>query len=196
MKKILNKKNAICFGIIFSLVAISFITKIIHSKRNKIVNIDTNIVTDLNDKRKLVGFCDNVFVGTVLEKSGDKERDRCPETQFKVKVLENIKGNLQETVTVDQQCGYKDGVFYTTNNDTMIQEGNTYIFCTRFNDKENWYTMPSINGHYLIENDLEKAINKSKETFRKKDVDSVSKDRSNLIEELKDAYKNQIIFDK
>lgn len=82
---------------------------------------------DVSDKRRLVGFADNAFVGRVVERVGtdDPASVELPtdgrvasedeqvaaaaagivSTQFSVEVLENIKGKLEGTVTVSQVGG-------------------------------------------------------------------------------------------
>lgn len=71
---------------------------------------------DVKDEKLLVGASDNVFVGRVVEKVGVSGLDSVgvsdqldvpiPRTQFSVAVLENVKGSLEDTVTVSQDGGY------------------------------------------------------------------------------------------
>lgn len=97
---------------------------------------------DVADDRRLVAFSDNVFVGTVSEKVGNRglptsrPDDDVPKTQFAVRVLENIKGRLSGTVTVSQpggvaQKGQDRGTLQLREGDPLLQQGQTYVFVTR-----------------------------------------------------------------
>jgi hypothetical protein len=108
------------------------------------------------DDAILVGASHNVFVGKVLEQTGSKKLGRNPETQFSVEVVANIKGNLEGVVTVDQFGGYENGILYSVDGGPssltynksepyLLQAGSTYLLATRYNDKENWYTLNSFS---------------------------------------------------
>ncbi len=68
---------------------------------------------DVSDERNLVGFADNVFVGRVAKKVGNRGSMRSglgmPHTLFSVEVSENVKGKLGGAVTVAQPGGYEPG---------------------------------------------------------------------------------------
>ena len=120
---------------------------------------------DFNDDRVLAGYGHNIFVGRVVELSGNKQQYSRPETQFKVEVLYNIKGNLQGTVTVNQEGGYKNGILYVSAGDVMgpnnrygngylLQPGSTYLLSTRYSSTENWYHLnPFPTASKLISGD-------------------------------------------
>ena len=97
--------------------------------------------TDLSNDKNLVGAAHNVFVGKVLAQVGTRQRGSLPETQFTVQVIDNIKGDLKGTVTIDQFGGYQNGVLYTLEEDTLLETGATYLFAPRYNEEENWYTI-------------------------------------------------------
>ncbi len=115
--------------------------------------IDVQYAADFSDDRVLMGASHNVFVGKVIQQTGTKERGIGPETQYQVQIIDNVKGNLSGVVTVDQQGGYKNGVLYVVGGDTvapaqdgsnyLLQTGSTYLFATRYNSSENWYTLNS-----------------------------------------------------
>lgn len=119
------------------------------------------------DDRVLVGASHNVFVGKIVAQTGSIERGAGPETQFAVQVISNIKGNLQGTVTVDQQGGYKNGVLYVVGNSDvfggsagryLLQIGSTYLLATRYNPTSNWYTLnPFPSASKLISADPSQA---------------------------------------
>jgi hypothetical protein len=102
----------------------------------------------------LMGASHNVFIGRVIKETGNKTRGTSPETQFKVEIISNIKGELKGTVTVNQFGGYKNGTFVTVEDDTpmpngksagtyMLEPGATYLLATRYNEQEDWYTLNS-----------------------------------------------------
>ena len=110
---------------------------------------------DVTDDRVLVGAAHNVFIGKVIAQTGNKPNTPpveagdtpgfSPQTQFSVEVLENIKGNLKGTIIVSQYGGYveKDGVnqLVLVEGDKPLESGKTYLFATRFNDIDGWYTI-------------------------------------------------------
>ena len=49
---------------------------------------------NIDNPREFAGFADYVFVGQVEEKIGTERRDDGPYTQYKVTVLNNLKGEL------------------------------------------------------------------------------------------------------
>lgn len=118
----------------------------------RIVVIEPRYIADFSDDQILVGASHNVFVGVVKEELGTQELGVGPETQFEVEVIENIKEELNGTVTVNQLGGYENGVLYTVEGDYhshdgsqeyLLQPGSVYVFATRYNKKQNWYTLNS-----------------------------------------------------
>ena len=99
---------------------------------------------NVTDDRELVGIAHNVFVGKVIAQTGTTT-DPYLQTQFSVEVLENIKGNLTGTVTVNQKGGYEniEGKQYLiiTKDDKLLEPDETYLFVTRVSD---------FGGHLLV----------------------------------------------
>lgn len=130
---------------------------------------------DFSNDRILVGASHNIFVGRVIAQSGTKERGIGPETQFRVEIVENIKGELSGEVTVNQQGGYKDGELYVVGEDEdsdpgsyVLREGSTYLFATRYSKTEDWYTLnphPAasalISGEVLEDAQLKELISRN-----------------------------------
>ena len=126
---------------------------------NKLVRVsEGELGTNLSDEKKLVGAVHNIFIGRVIRQSGDARRFSEPETQFEVRVLYNIKGNLKESVTIDQiGMGYINGIYFTRSGgdetlrsdmpngpkpgDGLLKIGAAYIFATRFSTQNNWYAI-------------------------------------------------------
>ena len=92
-------------------------------------------VTDLSNDNKLAGLADNVFFGQVTDKSGQSRVKGLPETQFIVTVLENLKGDLSGTVTVNQQGGRQtNGTKFRVQGDPdLLEPGKSYLLVTRSN---------------------------------------------------------------
>lgn len=109
--------------------------------------------TDLSDDRKLAGFTQNIFIGRVLGKLGQTEERGWPETQFKVRVLDTLKGQVQGDVTVNQQGGTRsaDSSIYRREGDpNLLEPGKTYLFATRYYDVEDWHTVMPGYGNLEI----------------------------------------------
>lgn len=93
---------------------------------------------EADDKRKLVGASENVFVGRVLKKVGSKgipalepipgEDNSSPATQFEVEVINNIKGELEGKVVVNQHGGDdRDGQLTLLEEDPLFELGKVRV---------------------------------------------------------------------
>lgn len=114
---------------------------------------------DVADKRKLVAFAENVWVGRVAERTGSVSLPtsspdiEIAQTQLAVDVLENVKGNLRGTVRVSQYGGPVDVVverdgkrtierdFDLMEGDPMLKPGEVVLFATRYNPSRDWHTI-------------------------------------------------------
>ena len=121
-----------------------------------ITTIENSQAFDVSDTPTLVGWADNVFIGKVNKQNGEKSLDGIPETQFEVEVLNNIKGELNGVIKVNQQGGYKGDELILIEGDQILQEGKEYLFVTKFLEIENWYTLVPVYGDILISSDAEK----------------------------------------
>jgi hypothetical protein len=80
---------------------------------------------DFSDDHVLMGWRSNVFVGKVLNKSGSKDLmskddpSYAPTSQYTVRILLNIKGNLRGTMMLYQ---------YEERGNPLLQIGSTYTF--------------------------------------------------------------------
>jgi hypothetical protein len=138
-----------------------------------ISSIEYNHAFDVSDIRRLVGWSDNVFIGKVKEQVGTKSKDGIPETQFKVEVSDNIKGNFEGTVIVNQQGGYKENELILIEGDQLLKEGQSYLFVTKHLKEENWNTLVPVYGDIKINNEEEKQ---------------------KLIEKYENAYREEMPF--
>ena len=141
-----------------------------------------NRVTLINDETNLyvsVGYVDYVFVGTVTELLKNISDLDCPDSVYKINVIENLKGsltdtqgNLVDTVEVRKHGGYrKDGTLVLSETDFtkdsgLPEIGKQYIFLA-FGQHDGSLLLAQINGNieytdsvkadyiYYIENQIE-----------------------------------------
>ncbi len=148
---------------------------------SEISYVQVDFVVDVTDDRALVGAADNVFIGRVIAQTGNKANTPpldagdtpgfSPQTQFSVEVLENIKGNLNGTITVSQYGGYeeKDGVtqLVLMKGDKLLEPGKTYLFAAGFNDIDKWYTIVPVYGDIPITNqtDYQNKLERFKKAY-------------------------------
>jgi hypothetical protein len=179
--------------LIAAVMVIGVATSLVYAntkKQNKIQYIDLQYAADFSDDKVLVGASHNIFIGKVVKQAGTQERGIGPETQFEVEVIDNIKGSLKGSVTIDQEGGYKNGVLYVVKDDTstksdnpyLLQPGSTYLLTTRYNEKEGWYT---INPYPTADKLLSSSVT---------DVDQLKAlaAKDSRVQALQVAYKNEI----
>jgi hypothetical protein len=124
---------------------------------------------DIFDKRQLVGYSDNVFVGRVSKRVGDEPLKttipgaKPPQTQYSVTVLETIKSGganplaagdeavVNQSGGVDRETGRQlvvvgvsaiDGrgeVGHAT--DAPLEPGEEYLLATRYDPTERWHAI-------------------------------------------------------
>lgn len=157
---------------------------------------DYQYAADFSDDKVLVGASHNIFVGKVVRQIGTKDLGIGPETQFEVDVIDNIKGDLKGTVTVDEQGGYENGTLYVVDDDTastakdgsgyLLQTGSTYLLATRYNSNQDWYTLNSYpTASKLLSSDANVP-----------DASLVALAESDpRVQQLKAAYPNEILLD-
>jgi len=95
---------------------------------------------DPSDTKELVKNSDNVFVGTVLKKIGEKQLGEFSYPIFSVQVVSNIKGEAVGSVKIVQSdVGYRGGKTYISEGDVstsgkmnsgdiLLTIGATYVF--------------------------------------------------------------------
>lgn len=105
---------------------------------SRVISSRASYVVDVADKRALVGWSDNVFLGRVVAVDGtgrlpdSSPKADLPYTLFEVVVLQNLKGKLGHAVVVRQDTGLsQDGVLYTCENDPLLVVGSTYLLVTK-----------------------------------------------------------------
>lgn len=141
------------------------------------VRVEVSYGFDAKDKEKLVGFAENVFTGRVVEQVGSEEMPDpevegpgIPQTQYSVEPLENIKGDLKDEITVNQQGGSikQNGKSKKVliEGDPLLEPGKRYMFVTRYEEDKDWYTIAAQPYGDIKVEDKEKR-KKTKEEFDK-----------------------------
>ena len=178
-------RTTICFiGLFVIWIWFFWIHSNLFNKNNK-VEIHNSYKVNFDNDNALVWASHNVFVWTVKNEVSTIERWNKPETQYKINVLYNIKWELSQDIIVNQQAGYKDWVLYISESDKLISNWNTYLFATRYNKENDWYTI-------ISHPKWKKLI--SEKNLTKQDLINISK--NNLrIKELEIAHKNEILLD-
>ena len=195
-KKYLLITPLILFVPFFIIVFINYSHYLQGSKAVIVKGIQVQNIADFSDNRVLVGTSHNVFVGKVLKQIGSKELGIGPETQFEVEVIDNIKGNLKGIITLNQLGGYKNGILYIVASDSvesssknadsyLLKDGSTYVFSTRYNPNENWYTLISDPNAYKVISSDNKLDFSQLSAFSKNDP---------RVIELRNAYPNEILL--
>ncbi len=144
------------FGLVIAIFVIAmsmFSTPVLAAAKMTIIH--PLYAANYADDNILMGSSHNVFVGKVIAQVGDKELAGSPTTQFSVEVISNIKGDLKDTIVVNQLAGYRDGVLYLMDEDgKLLVPGSTYLFATRYNAEDDTYTLNShSNASKLLSSD-------------------------------------------
>ena len=138
----------------------------------------------------LLGASHNVFVGKVLEQSGNKETEIGPRTQYTVQVIDNIKGDLNSTVVLDMLGGYQDGKLVVVEDNSpeafLLKPGSTYLFATRYNEQENWHTL-------IAHPNARKVL--SKDNSLPVQALRVLAEKDEKVKSLEAAYPNEVLLD-
>lgn len=113
-------------------------------------NVDYDSVTDTSVLRNLMAISTHVFSGRVDGLAGSQALGADPETQYDVTTGLAVKGEVAQSVIVNQQGGTRDGVYISVNGDIPLQEGQWYLFATRSSRSKGWFTVIPVNGDVKI----------------------------------------------
>ncbi|WP_433661037.1 hypothetical protein ACQPW1_01825 [Nocardia sp. CA-128927] len=108
-----------------------------------IKHVETDLAVDPADREAVAGWADAIFVGTVEENlHTEASGNALPETQFRVSVANELKGDLPAKVVVNQFGGLNHrGEIVVVNNAPLIGPGKTYLFITRYYAEKKWLTI-------------------------------------------------------
>jgi hypothetical protein len=157
------KKWAIVFVLILvggGIFSIKYYTQLLDSKDSAIiVNKHYSFKEDYQNKRKLTNAVDNIFIGEVIREVGNEEYTGNPNTQYLVRITQNIKGALLGDITVSQEGGYykEKGKLYLLSYEKspMLKKDQMYLFFLTATKKGYFEMMPRY-GSILLDNEDEK----------------------------------------
>ncbi|MFI8774895.1 hypothetical protein ACIGKQ_22420 [Gordonia sp. NPDC062954] len=112
--------------------------------------VEADSVTDTSELRNLMAISTHVFTGRVESGAGTRALGPIPETQYSVLTATSLKGEVAQSVTVNQQGGTQDGVYISVDGDHPLTVGQWYLFATRYLESEKWYTIVPVDGHTPI----------------------------------------------
>jgi hypothetical protein len=143
-----------------ALFSVKYFTTLLDSKDSvTIVNKAYTFKDDYTDKRKLAKAVDNIFIGEVIREVGTEEYTGSPNTQFLVRITQNIKGALLGDITINQEGGYfkEKGKLYLLSYEKTpsLKEDQMYLFAVNRTKKGYFEMMPKY-GSERLDNEEEK----------------------------------------
>lgn len=125
--------------------------KIIGTDQMKVEPYHASFVIDENDVVQVTTYASYVFVAEVVDYdktdyiNGD---ENSPLTYYRIRVKENIKGNLRkdEDIVLKKAGGVRKGTdtFLICKGDTLPKPGNTYLFSAVIFDDDLYCPMPNM----------------------------------------------------
>lgn len=157
------KKNhlILCAVVIAAgLCSIKYFTTLFDSKESAIhIDKPFHYSKDFSDKRELGKFADNIFIGEVVKESGREPITGNHDTQFTIRITQNIKGALLGDITVNQEGGYykEKGKLYLQQfeKDSILKTGQMYLFAVN-STKSGFFRMLPKFGHTSLNTEEEK----------------------------------------
>lgn len=169
MKKTMKFLLVILFTFSFVFLGYKYVYK-----PDRVIEISTEDAFDLSNKDLLVGWADNVFIGTVIKKDKEVKDDISPVSTYKVQVEENIKGNLSGVVNVSQRIGYDNDkkALVKVKGDDYLINNNKYLFIAKYNEETKAYVIVPVHGNLKIrdaenEKTIKSDFQKAKENQKK-----------------------------
>jgi hypothetical protein len=171
--------------------------------------LHASFVIDVDNPKAVVGYADYAFVGLVEEMTGTdykfpvtKETENGPKvltmpyTNYSVKVLGNIKGNLKKDVSIPLQKfgGLNDdkSTYFLFEDDFLPQKGKVYVF-TATAEQDGSLLVSGPNSNIEVKTDFF-----SKNSIQKLSEESIANELTKTEEykTYQDAYKNEIVKDR
>jgi hypothetical protein len=146
--------------------------------------IEVRLVDGLEDDRVLAGVAHVVFVGKVTKKISQTMGETGPLTQFDVQVIQNIKGELSESIVINQEGGYRNGILSIVENQPLLQIGTTYILAARSDGKGNYLAIPYPRAQIILTTDT---------TLSSAELTTLAATQTNVLA-MEEAYRNEIPF--
>jgi hypothetical protein len=107
---------------------------------------------ELADPGRLMVAADNVFVGRVLAKVGQRD-GAVPQTRFRTEVLESFKGDLSGDVIVNQHGGYHRRLneLVLVFGDSLLEPGRSYLIATTGDTDSGLHVLIPVHGDVPID---------------------------------------------
>ncbi|MDQ0048594.1 hypothetical protein J2T18_002894 [Paenibacillus polymyxa] len=164
---------------------------------------------NVDNPKEVVGFADYVFVGFVEGMTGTdykfpvtKETEdgpkelKSPYTNYSIKVLDNIKGNLKKDVSIPLQksggLSEDKSTYFLFEDDSLPQKGKVYVF-TATAEQDGSLLVSGPNSNIEVKTDFF-----SKNSIQKLSEESIANELAKTEEykTYQDAYKNEIVKDR
>ncbi|WP_081327507.1 MULTISPECIES: hypothetical protein [Paenibacillus] len=164
---------------------------------------------NVDNPKEVVGFADYVFVGFVEEMTGTdykfpvtKETEdgpkelKSPYTNYSIKVLDNIKGNLKKDVSIPLQksggLSEDKSTYLLYEDDFLPQKGKAYVF-TAATQPDGSLLVSGPNSNIEVKTDFF-----SKNSIQKLSEESIANEltKTDEYKKYQDAYKNEIDKDR
>ncbi len=205
------KKNKIVKSIILYFAILTMLISFTGCKKSiDVTKLDTKYVSamyvvDMKNPEAVVGISSNVFIGYVEEMTGTDYISNFPYTRYNVKVIDNIKGELQvdATIQLNKEGGISEdrSCYLLYENDFLPDEEKYYIFNVRERSEDGSYTASGINTVVLLDDiDLQSITNdiildNSDSSNTEQNDIKIKLDNSGIYQKYVDAYNNQIVYD-
>lgn len=165
----------------------------INSDQIPVYERHADFVMDVTNKEEVVGNSENVFIAKVLNLESSIPTSNVPRTQFKVEVIQNIKGELNNEIIINQAIGYgidQEGNKYMEKHEgqEFIKEGSTYLFATLHDENTDWHNPVPIYGEINISNsEIENTVKEYKLAFENQKPSELLLEQ--IPQTLNDGYK-------
>jgi NhaP-type Na+/H+ and K+/H+ antiporter len=174
--------------VLTSLVIMLGAYKFFYSKEDyKVIEAHGDFAMDVTSEEEVVGNSENIFVAKVLEEVGNKSpHENMPKTQFKVAVVQNIKGKLKKEQIINQDAGFTtingEKTLVKFENQDLLQPGELYLFATLHDDKNDWHNPVPVYGEILIDNNKKNAdlVARYKSAFKNQKISEIMKRHKDL----------------
>lgn len=182
-----ENKNKIIFIFLTLLIILGAVFTYLDNSKKKVIQMHASFINVPETIEEHVGSLKNAFTGVVIdtEKQVYNIKKQPLYTMYKVRVVDNIKGDIEGEVVVHQKGGdFKEAYVKFAENE-VIRVGSLYLFEVKKSDNHQWYSQVVYSGTLT-------AI--SRKPGNKKENIELSRKNKRYIEVLK-AYINEEVSD-
>ncbi|MEV8311293.1 hypothetical protein AB0P36_29090 [Streptomyces flavidovirens] len=139
-------------------VALVLAPAVVGCAQQKSRTAEVDQVTDVGNPRALAAIADSIFIGVVEEQVGTESLGQVPETQYRVRVSQRLKGPIGDEVIVNQLAGERpDGSRFSVEGDEPLQPGQEYLFAALTHPNGKWQTVADVHGTLEIGSAAERS---------------------------------------